>query len=214
MYKICTITNAARLGYETTCWIEKLKDGNLRLAFSTKAHLFNSPPGTTYRVRPGLIDSSQNWNTLETKCWLMHSDVLSNSFDSTLEKYGLCKLKQVVLLDLPVNNANLLEIWDYYVTHNEKRLSLKTFDKLKKHWRNALLEVISIAGNNSLAIRKELIENKTHTTSMETLHTLSRFHEMGIKHGLCKTSSFENMAIELNNQKTSNKLEDSHKIKM
>ncbi len=51
------MTNAARQGYETTCRIEKLKDGNLRLAFSTKlAHLFNKPPGTTYRVRPGLID--------------------------------------------------------------------------------------------------------------------------------------------------------------
>lgn len=63
----------------------------------------------------------------------MHSDVLSNTFDSTLEKYGLCKLKQVALLEPPVNNADLLEIWDYYVTHNEKRLSLKTLDKLKKH---------------------------------------------------------------------------------
>jgi len=83
------MTNAARQGYETTCRIEKLKDGNLRLAFSIKlAHLFNKPPGKTYRVRPGLIDSSQNWNTLEAKCWVMHSDVLSNNFDSTLEKYG------------------------------------------------------------------------------------------------------------------------------
>lgn len=48
---------------------------------------------------------------------------------------------------------------------------------------------------------------------METLRTLSRSHELGIKHGLCKINPFEDMAIELNNQKTSNKLEDSHEIK-
>jgi len=143
----------------------------------------------------------------------MHSDVLSNNFDSTLEKYGLCKRHHVALLEPPVNNADLLEIWDYYVTHNEKRLSLNTLEKLKKHWRNAILEAISIAGKNSLAIRKWLIENKTHKTTMETLRTLSRSYELGIKHGLCKTNPFEDMAIELNAQKTDNKLEDSHEIK-
>lgn len=53
------MSNAVRQGYETTCRIEKLKNGNLRLAFSTKlAYLFNKPPSTTYRVRLGLIDSS------------------------------------------------------------------------------------------------------------------------------------------------------------
>jgi len=139
------MTNAARQGYETTCRIKKLKDGNLRLTFTKLAHLFNKPPGTTYRVRPGLIDSSQNWNTLEAKCWVMHSDVLSNNFDSTLEKYGLCKRHHVALLEPPVNNADLLEIWDYYVTHNEKRLSLNTLEKLKKHWRNAILEAIILS---------------------------------------------------------------------
>lgn len=207
------MSNAARQGYQTTCRIEKLKDGNLRLAFSAKlAYLFNKPPGTTYRIRPGLIDSSQNWNALEAKCWVIHSDVLSDNFDATLDKYGLCKRYHIATLEPLVSNADLLEIWDYYVTHNEKRLSLNTLDKLKKHWRNAILDAIASAGKNPLALRNWLIENKTHKTAVETLRTLSRSHELGIKHSLCKTNPFEDMAIELNAQKISNKLEDSHEI--
>jgi integrase len=207
------MVNSAKQGYETTCRIEKLNDGNLRLAFSVKlAHLFGKPSGTTYRIRPGLIDTPQNWSLLETKCWVIHSDVLDGCFDPTLKKYGLGKHKQIALLEPPVKDADLLEIWDYYVDYRKNSLSLNTINKLTRHWRNALIETLKNAGKNPLAIRKWLVENKTYKTSLEVLRNLDKSHKLAVKHGLCKNNPFEDMCLELSHEKRRNKLEDNHSV--
>ena len=38
--------------------------------------------------------------------WVRDSNFLSNNFDPTLEKYGLCKPKQVALLEPLITNSD------------------------------------------------------------------------------------------------------------
>jgi integrase len=209
------MVSSARQGYESTVRIEKLKAGNLRLAFSTKlATLFNKPEGTTHRVSAGLIDSSGNYAALESKCWLMHNDYLSGEFDNSLEKYGIKNTKQKVtfITTAPVQNKTLLEIWDLYVENLENKRSLNTLNKLKKHWRNTLLETINKVGENPLAIRNFLIENKTFAVALEVLRNLEKSNNEAIKRGLRDSNLFEGMCSDFNAERRSNTLSNDHTV--
>jgi integrase len=203
--------NSVKQGYESTVRIERLKDGNLRLAFSTKlAEAFNKLSGNTHRVRPGLIDSSQNYAVLEAKCWLIHSDFLDGKLDASLEKYGIQQNTKLTVLSPPARTVDIVELWDAYVNDNEQKKSLNTLDKLKKHWRNALVETVNNTGTNPLAIIQALQKNKTFKVALEVLRNLDKCHEFGIKHGLCKENPYSKIAIELNSKKRANRFENNH----
>lgn len=65
-------------------------------------------------------------------------------------------------------------MWDSYVEGLENKRSLNTLHKLKKHWRNTLIETLETVGDNHLAIRKYLIENKTFSVALEVLRNLEK----------------------------------------
>lgn len=107
--------------------IQRVKAGWLRLSFSVRLtrQFWNKE---RYFFYPGLADTPENYSLLETKCHIMHLDILSGTFDPSFEKYGLGTKKTCLTVVTPIRKSSFLELYDQYCDYRAGTVEQTTLD--------------------------------------------------------------------------------------
>lgn len=193
-----TSRQLGKKSYEGNITIQVVDKGWLRLGFSR--NLSQQFWGKTrFYLRPGLPDTPENYSLLETKCHIMHLDILSGTFDPSFNKYGLGSKKTCLTVITPIRQASILDLYDQYCDYRSGSVEQTTLDiEFKGTFRRAIAEAIAVAGEDPLSIRNHLVKSRGSKLVKECLRHLSKACQLAVKHKKLPDNPFEGMAEQIN----------------
>lgn len=195
-----------RKGFEDSVGIEEFR-GKYRFNFSRK--LSRQYWGKTQqRMSTGLTVCKENHGKVEEMAWKIHYDVLSGNFNTDdLTKYGLGEKPSLTLVTPIKKRLTTLEVYDKYCESRVGTMAETTMKlKMEGEYKRSITKAVDVVGEDALAIRNWLIENRGARTVKECLRHLDKAYRLGIKHKYCTENLFEDMAkkIELSKGKKQN----------
>lgn len=197
-----------RKGFQDSVGIEVYR-GKYRLNLTHKlTRLYYPEAKSNRRIATGLTDCPENRGKIEQTAWTIHYDILANSFDPTLVKYGLVALE--VVAPIKQKELSVLEVYDRYVQSREGEVAETTLELiLKGQNRRAILEASEATDESGLEIKNHLLKNRCLKIAKDCLRYLEKAYQLGIKHGYAVKNPFSDMASEIKLSKGKKKTIDS-----
>lgn len=198
-----------RKGYQDSIGIEEFR-GKYRLNLARK-HSRAYYGVDQKRISTGLTICQENEGIVEKTAWDIHYDILRDGFDVTLIKYGLVETPKLTVVEsIKSKQLSVLEIYDKYCEYRKNDVAETTFRLIfKRTYRNAIQEAIEAVGENALAIRTYLVENRRPDTAKECLRNLSKAYQLGVKHKFAFDNPFSDMEKEIKLKKQKNHNQNS-----
>jgi hypothetical protein len=144
----------------------------------------------------GLDDSPGNRKIAEAKVKQIESDIACEGFDYTLNKYRPEHARLVVPTTVTLENLNLSQLWEKYMTYKTPISSPKTvldsYAPIGKHFASAPQCL-----DQPLEIKNYLLETTTEQMARRCLMHLSAACKWAIANGLLSTNPFAGMYLEL-----------------
>lgn len=197
-----------RKGFQDSIGIEVYR-GKYRLNLATKlTRVYYPEAKSNKRIATGLTDCPENRGKIEQTAWAIHYDVLANSFDPTLVKYGLVSLE--VVEPTKQKELTVLEVYDRYVQSREGEVAQTTLElMLKGKYRRAIVEATQATDSSALKIKSYLLKTRCLEIAKKCLSYLEKAYQLGVKHEYVTKNPFLDMASEIKSSKGKNKSVDN-----
>lgn len=186
-------SNSERKAYEDSVGLEEYR-GKYRLNLARKysRQYFGKEQK---RIATGLSICKENKGKVEQIALLIHYDILSNNFDTSLVKYGLGKQPNLEIVISETKAISLLDLYDLYCESRKGSVEETTLKiEFKGKFRRAIVEAINVTDEDAIAIRNYLIEHRQPKTVKECLRHLSKAYQLGARHKNIIENPFDGMA--------------------
>ena len=127
----------------------------------------------------------------------MHWDILSNHFDTTLNKYKSHTHLTVIESAKPRQELDLLSLWEKYTEFRSNQVEATTLAKNYATVANHLKKLPSVNLEDAVLIRDFLISNSSVYTTKQILTQINTWCNWSLRSKLIKSNPFNNMAGEI-----------------
>ena len=198
-----SIIQTPRMSKQGIVKIEVDKNDTLRLRWTAN--------GKRQAKSLGCKDTTFNRKVALSKAMEIEIDILSGTFDSTLDKYRFTELKPSsgCLVQFPVSTTStipLLNLWDAYTNYRQPMVSPTTINTTYKRVRNHLLNCPYKALEDGVKVKQYLLSSTTPNTTKKVIVQLNACCKWAIQTKQCSSNPFDGLTTDI---KTVNKGTDN-----
>jgi integrase len=145
-------------------------------------------------ISTGLNNTEENFRRVQSVAWQIESDLLNHSFDATLERYRTAfKLPRYV----EKSAVPLHTLWAEYIEYKRPQVSVTTFRRDFRTYRNAIASLPTQDVQEAMVIRQYLLENKSALATKELLTQINACCKWALEMGKIDSNPFMGMAAKI-----------------